>query len=127
ELPQDVFNLHQSAGGTLFALTYEHGVYRQEYPGLAWTKVSDIRAYEFHEVAEEGVLFMVSNDGVLLRSTDDGAVWTAVPALPFVNTIEFDEDNRLYAGTSAGVFRSFDAGGMWEPIFTGIPTRTGSL
>lgn len=127
ELPEDVLNLYQSAGGTLFALTYEHGVYRQEYPGLAWTKVSDIRAYGFHEVAEEGVLFMVSNDGVLLRSTDDGVVWTAVPALPFVNTIEVDEDGRPYAGTSAGVFRSFDAGGVWEPIFTGIPTRIGSL
>lgn len=71
--------------------------------------------------------------GDLLRSTDGGASWVSVrgnlPQTP-VNAIVIDPDSlpaqatlptpKLYVGTDAGVFASFNAGLQWINISRGI-------
>ncbi len=60
------------------------------------------------------------------KSTDFGATWTSISSnLPFefVNVIREDPTRKemLYVGTGMGVFVTFDGGGVWEPLHSGLP------
>jgi photosystem II stability/assembly factor-like uncharacterized protein len=62
------------------------------------------------------------------RTHDGGRTWTAITAgLPDDNSVDVvraDPVRRglLYAGTTTGVFVSFDDGGLWQPLKLNFPT-----
>ncbi|HKD11426.1 MAG TPA: hypothetical protein VKE50_05095 [Thermoanaerobaculia bacterium] len=62
------------------------------------------------------------------RTHDYGKTWTPItaglPSEQFVTVVRADPVRRglLYAGTSAGVFVSFDDGGRWQPLQGNLPT-----
>jgi photosystem II stability/assembly factor-like uncharacterized protein len=61
------------------------------------------------------------------KTDNDGRTWTSIAAgLPMgamVHVVREDPVRRglLYAGTEVGVFVSFDDGGHWAPLQTGLP------
>lgn len=63
----------------------------------------------------------------VLRTHDGGATWTEVdrglPSEEFVSVVRADPVRRglLYAGTSEGVFVSFDDGDLWQPLQLDLP------
>lgn len=72
----------------------------------------------------------------VFKSTDAGLHWSpsyagfgpAPPgsaSIPFINSLVVDPRNpaTVYAGTSAGVFKSTDAGGVWSAQNIGLPDR----
>ncbi len=62
------------------------------------------------------------------KTADDGHSWTSIaanlPAGAVVHVVREDPVRRglLYAGTELGVFVSFDDGGQWAPLQSGLPT-----
>jgi hypothetical protein len=62
------------------------------------------------------------------RTHDHGRTWSertdGLPGDAFVNVVRQDpvEPRLLYAGTSRGVFVSFDDGDHWQPLQAGLPT-----
>ena len=59
---------------------------------------------------------------------DYGATWASIvsnlPPSGHVNVIREDPRNKdlLFAGTEFGLFVSFNAGGEWKPLMSGLPT-----
>ncbi|MEL6822069.1 MAG: FlgD immunoglobulin-like domain containing protein, partial [Calditrichota bacterium] len=65
----------------------------------------------------------------IFRTTDLGNSWTDISAnLPQapINAIAIDPlvDDAIYIGTDVGAYVSFDAGGNWEVLGTGMPLVT---
>lgn len=63
----------------------------------------------------------------LFVTRDYGRTWTSIvnnlPAFGNINTVRADPRNPslLYVGTEFGVFVSFNGGGEWTPLMTGLP------
>src|SRR5882724_4179820 len=64
----------------------------------------------------------------LFVTRDYGATWSSIvnnlPSVGTVNVIREDPKNKnlLYAGTEFGLFVSFNAGGEWKRLMSGMPT-----
>jgi photosystem II stability/assembly factor-like uncharacterized protein len=63
----------------------------------------------------------------LFRTDDFGLTWKSIvanlPAEGPIHVVRIDPRNPkvLYAGTEFGLFVSLDAGGIWQPLGTGLP------
>lgn len=121
---------HPATGGNL-------GVIRTEDGGANWVAVSDGIGgpVDFHNMevsrADAAVIFGVSHDGAVQRSTDFGRTWaitgTAPEKLIDVATSARDP-NRIYAATESGLFASTDAGVTWQTLLpTAAPVSTVDL
>jgi len=66
----------------------------------------------------------------IYRTTDGGKSWqpivSGIPAGSFVNVVREDPIRKglLYAGTEKGVYVSFDAGGLWQPLQLNLPVTS---
>lgn len=60
---------------------------------------------------------------VIFVSNDRGENWTAVGSVPDVRTFVIDPVNTsiIYAGSSAGLYKSIDGGVAWSAINNGLP------
>jgi photosystem II stability/assembly factor-like uncharacterized protein len=64
----------------------------------------------------------------LFVTKDYGATWTSIvnnlPKWGNVNVVREDPKNKdlLYVGTEFGLFVSFNGGGEWKPLMSGMPT-----
>lgn len=63
-------------------------------------------------------------EGYIYTSSDNGTHWTAATHLPFVNESLLQalavKGNRIFAGTSEGIFLSTDYGATWTPRSNGL-------
>ncbi|HEX4438895.1 MAG TPA: hypothetical protein VH854_02425 [Thermoanaerobaculia bacterium] len=97
----------------------------------AWTKIASVDVSPL----EPGVAYIAADrhraddfTPHVYRTRDYGASWQEVseglPASRFVTVVRADTVRRglLYAGTDGGAFVSFDDGGHWQPLQSGLPT-----
>ncbi len=71
-----------------------------------------------------GTLYLAGEHGTLLRSSDQGATWTRIPAAyegSFYGILALDKRTLLAHGLRGHVFRSIDDGATWTPIPTAQP------
>jgi hypothetical protein len=100
----------------------------------AWSKIASVDASPL----EPGVAYVAvdrhrADDFTphLYRTRDYGATWQEIsnglPASRFTTVVRADTVRRglLYAGTDGGVSVSFDDGGHWQPLQSGLPTALG--
>jgi photosystem II stability/assembly factor-like uncharacterized protein len=63
----------------------------------------------------------------IFRSADHGATWSATAQAPptqvFSLAVDSSDPAILYAGTTQGVFKTFDGGEHWRPSNAGLPIR----
>ena len=131
---QRITHFASKPDGTLFAVSWNDGVFRSTDGGKSW-KVGEeglttdeqgdrrgLPQFTVLRVAQDGSLFLAGYDG-LFHSTDDGTTWTEIETLPQTLLIDFDispdfvNDLELVAITYwKGAARSRDAGRTWEPI-----------
>ena len=106
-------------------------------PGLRpWSKVAGIEPSHFdRQTAYVAVDRHRLDDFApyVWRTRDGGKSWTAIVSgladggvLNTVNVVREDPGVRglLFAGTERGVFVSFDDGGRWAPLQSGLPTTS---
>lgn len=71
--------------------------------------------------APDGALVMVGERGMIARSTDEGASWTAVPQVytgSFYGLLALPPKGLLAYGMRGNVFRSEDSGQTWTKVET---------
>ncbi len=116
-----------AAPDTIYAATYEMGVYKSIDGGAKWNPANQgltdghVRAL----VLSGGSLFAGCDGGGVFRSADGGSSWTeanhglidkvvrAIAAHP-------RDANVLYAGTWHGVYKTTDGGGHWSADPNGL-------
>ncbi len=78
---------------------------------------------------ESGLLYGITNQGYLMRSSDRGATWLTMP-LPVGDDglwvhataigIDYNHSETLYLSTASGLWRSVDGGVNWEKRNAGL-------
>ena len=103
-------------------------IQRSENGGTTWETLGTMPARVWHLAAslvDPDTVYAASEDAALLRSSDAGESWDELPGLrehgvgkSAQATLFLDPANpeRLYAGLSAGAFRSDDGGATWQAI-----------
>jgi photosystem II stability/assembly factor-like uncharacterized protein len=103
------------------------GNYRSTDIGLTWTRISDVRPYDFKDATgflfdKMGHLLISSTMYGIAHSTDLGDSWDFTgPAISRVQCLSIAQDNTLIAGLNiipnlfnGGVFFSETAGNSWQ-------------
>ncbi len=109
--------------GTLYASTYEGGIFKSTDGGNNWTAAGSgwtTYAHTIYTIAIDpltpSTLYAGTNSGVF-KSTDAGENWTSINALGtygyFFLAIDPLTPSTIYAG-GHGVFKSTDAGDNWN-------------
>jgi photosystem II stability/assembly factor-like uncharacterized protein len=105
-------------GGTVYAATSE-GLLRGDNDGHFWTPVSSLPMSDPHFVAAEKTTVVVAGLKRIDLSLDAGTTWNSVNLpqdLKQVAAIAVDEQDNLWVGGHAGVFRSTDHGQSWVSL-----------
>lgn len=119
------------SGKRLYAAT-DQGLFVSSTAGQQWQLVegapqADYPALTFDRAAPHTIYAGTVQQGVW-RSVDGGVTWTAAGKLPAgvaVNDLAYDSDrHRLWAATSAGVYRSDDQGTSWRALSEGLPAQS---
>jgi uncharacterized repeat protein (TIGR01451 family) len=116
---------------TLYAGTYNGGVFKSADSGGMWTGASDglypyVSALAIDPV-NTAILYAGTYYGVY-RSSDAGGVWNVVDSGlgdPSIQSLAVDpvSHDTVYAGTSMGVFKSTSSGSMWSAASVGLSHR----
>ena len=119
---------------TIYAASYDNGVFRSMDGGGTWKAVSTTFANEsIFSLAVNPTTPMTIYAGAYLggvyRSVDGGANWSPASintplATATVHVLHFDRATpaALYAGTDHGLFRSADGGENWNAVSSGLPS-----
>ncbi len=113
--------LHVTSAGSIIIGTRKDGVFRSTDGGNSFIQVPDA-GWDFDDHtaiidASNGDLLLASFDGVF-RSSDDGASWNMLGAVPTRGVKDIAEDskgNLFIASRGGGVAVSTDAGATWTP------------
>lgn len=140
----EVYNTFQvSEPGTVNRFTrgtYGIGILKSTDGGDSWSKSLDFQTDELKGVQDieinptnGNIIFAATTDG-LLRSTDAGANWDVVNAIPLAVEIEINpvnpdtifvtHGNLTFPGTTveSGIYRSTDGGDTFTALGNGLPT-----
>lgn len=129
------FAFDPTTGSRAYAGTYG-GFFRTGDGGATWTySMSGIRHRNFWGVTvdptDTSTIYGYGGSdgpGIIVKSTDGGATWVAsgprdaLPAHPYILDyfavwrlrVDPTNSNRLYLGTTHGIFRSTDGGTSWQ-------------
>ncbi len=95
--------------------------------GKSWIR-RKVLAEDYHlnrlSRGPSGTLYLAGEHGTLMRSTDDGEIWTPIPAPydgSFYGILVLDRRTLLAYGLRGRVFRSSDDGSTWTPLPTPQP------
>jgi hypothetical protein len=143
------FNVHPTRPGVL--LTSGHpgpgdarpnplGVEISTDGGQTWVSLSMAGQADFHAMvispADPQVIYAWNVSGAVgfYRSRDGGRQWTLVPTTAFRQVFALaaspTSPGEVWAGTEAGLFRSGNGGGSWQPVgpnLTGFPVTAIAL
>jgi hypothetical protein len=117
---------------TVYALT--GALRRSRDMGATWTTLTSfvLSKVAVHPV-NPSILYAATTGWDVLRTLDGGVSWTVlVTGIPFgatVYAVAIDPlaPSTVYAGTSAGVYRSTNGGDSWTPANAGLPGGVDSL
>jgi photosystem II stability/assembly factor-like uncharacterized protein len=116
-----------SSDGTLYAMTYEHGLWRSQDNGTTWAQLTRDTPIDIAiDPSQPATIYVLDVGQTLSRSDDWGNSWTVLPLTVGASTIEVAPNGSVLAGGLDGrVYRSTDRGEMWREIstFSGITIR----
>ncbi len=120
----------------IWVATPAGGIWRSTDAGKTWKNMSDklpTLAFSQITIANNGTIYAATGDcdsdhnqsiGIL-RSTDNGATWTLMPALTFERSAKTrirrlymnpTDNNIMIAATTIGIYRSTNAGAAWTKV-----------
>jgi hypothetical protein len=126
---QDVFAMavDPTTAGTVYAGTYDSGIYKSTDGGLTWLPASlglASQGVNALAVAPSDPQTVYAGGNGVSRSRDGGASWVRTGLVgQYVSAVAVDpvDPARLFAGTlGGGVFLSLDAGNTWTSVNAGM-------
>ena len=123
-LASDNVTVIRQVNSSVFAGTYNNGVYVSSNGGGTWAAANNgltNRSITSFSVIGTNIFAGTTGGGVFL-STNNGASWIAVNnglTTQFVTSLEVS-GTSLFAGTDKGVFVSTNNGESWRPFNTGL-------
>lgn len=101
-------------------ISNDNGItWQRKNAGLNFTAIRTV--VSLASVNGANIIFAGIVGGGVMRSTDEGATWSAVNngiASPYVLSLIADKkENILYAGTTYSIYRSVDLGSTWIELF----------
>jgi photosystem II stability/assembly factor-like uncharacterized protein len=126
-------------GDVAWAVDYYSGLFTSSDAGLSWARVAlpgsgRIRTMQFENEGRIG--FVVSDDGLLMRTTDTGRTWTTTDLVEQVrDVVDLDyggyfDQLRFDAGLENGqwvdycqIFKTSDGGKTWVHLADGLQDR----
>jgi photosystem II stability/assembly factor-like uncharacterized protein len=128
-LPVQTVATDPSNAATLYASTAgpnltAQGIYRSTDTGDSWTLVNTTVPITISltvDPADSSVIYAVSYNGGLFRSSDAGKTWSDNSSSLRVFDINVlsagpAKPDTIYAGGSGGLFKSLDRGESWAPV-----------
>jgi photosystem II stability/assembly factor-like uncharacterized protein len=120
--------LHFSDENNGFIVGAYNLAFRTRDGGQTWTpfgsRLDNPKASHLYAVESSGSTVLIAGEqGVLLRSTDDGATFARVP-LPYKGslfTLTLAGDNAVVAGLGGNAFASHDRGATWSALALPAP------
>lgn len=105
--------------GTLFAGTYDQGIFRSTDSGSSWTAANNgLVGLSVGAIAAMGTLLFSSTDSGFFRSEDNGDSWVSIGSGIGFITLAFANDTIW--GAHYAAFRSTDNGDSWEDMSEGL-------
>ena len=113
---------------TIFAGSYNHGIFRSLDTGKTWTSPSqNVRGLVYGIASNGHALFAAtasegSGSAGIFRSADNGVTWTQLSGVPDSNVFSiYASGSVILAGTrDNAVFRSTDEGSHWTNVATSM-------
>jgi photosystem II stability/assembly factor-like uncharacterized protein len=120
--------LHFSDANNGFIVGAYNLAFRTRDGGRTWTpfghRLDNPKASHLYAVESSGSTVLIAGEqGVLLRSTDDGATFARI-ALPYRGSffaLTVDGDNAVVAGLGGNAFASHDRGATWAALALPAP------
>ena len=112
------------AGETVFLTTMSGAIYRSR-AGEAFKKVKQVKGEVFGlHVVSEKIVVAAGRPGLILRSTNGGAKWSAIPGFgtDYLFAVSAAPDGTLYIAGTGAILRSTDQGASWTP--TKVPVKS---
>lgn len=124
-------------GGILYAATHGQGLLLSRDEGRRWSgSTHGLPGRDLHALAPDPrqpqTLYVWVMGQGLFRSDDGASCWRRVTGPDVLTGVESlavhpEESERLYAGTSKGVWVSMDGGRQWRLPAGGLPHRTAGV
>ena len=117
--------------GTLYAGTYDGGVFKSVSAGESWSAVNTglpilyVRALAIDPQMPATLYAGTFGFAGVFKSTNAGGSWSASARFTIGDVLSLAIDplmpTTVYAGTADGVFKSTNGGGSWSGVNTGLP------
>ncbi len=125
-LNKNIRGLAVNSENTLFAGTWNGGIFRIAEGDTAWTQVNNgltsLLVYTL-KINAKGELFVGTNGGGVFRSVDNGDNWVAVnegiPSL-YIKTLAISDAGHIFAGAFGMAAYSMDNGESWTDMSEGL-------
>jgi photosystem II stability/assembly factor-like uncharacterized protein len=120
-------NVIFSGAGIEFTRAYRSGDNGDHWTRIDSSTILNLLSFAFNS---DGHIFAGSSNGVIFRSTDQGAHWTELgDGLPYrhsgnlynIGTLAINSHGHIFAGTDFGLYRSTDNGNSWETTEHNLP------
>jgi photosystem II stability/assembly factor-like uncharacterized protein len=118
------------SGGFLLAGAGGPGVVRSNDGGDTWTTATGTSTAPAYAIAADPGGAYIGTLGTVMKSTDDGASWSALNTgfLPYATVFAlWKNGDIMLAGSTGGGKRSTDGGTTWTATMSGYPTLGSSF
>lgn len=116
--------------GTIFGSGYGSSYAFSTDNGTTWS-AKDTSTNGYGETSciafdYRGDVFAIQPSGLLERSTNNGLTWELInqPLPGLAHSLVANRINVLFASTDSGVFRSYTNGDSWQPVNSGLRSKT---
>lgn len=116
------------ANNNVYAVTDESGIYYSSDKGGTWNSMNngDIIGMILYTITVDGNnVYVGAQDGHIYKTNDNGTNWLDIKNNPLVFSVKSIgiSGNKIFAGTSKGVFLTTDNGGTWVERNTGLKNQ----
>ena len=123
------------SSGYIYLTSYAYGasgVWISSDSGISWSKYTnglDARSLVGLEIDSMSHMYVITAFGGIFKSIDNGINWELSFSIQTTSySLEIDNDNNVYVGSSLGIYKSSDSGNNWSQVYLSLihisePTR----
>lgn len=119
-----VSDIEFGINGYIYLSSYAYGasgVWISSDSGISWSKYTnglDARSLVGLEIDSMSHMYVITAFGGIFKSIDNGINWELSFSIQTTSySLEIDNDNNVYVGSSLGIYKSSDSGNNWSQVY----------